>query len=307
MEFETDAKEAGLTLASVIRRHLPGTSWNDARRLVERGKLFINGERERDPARRLEPGLRIEIRRNAPVPKEEIPGEIIHETADYVVFEKPAGVSSVPVSPRDPHNAMDLIRRHWSQAGRKPTEDPLFVVHRIDKETSGNLVFAKTKNAELELASQFRAHAVGRTYMCIAHGVVNSDRIESRLVPNRGDGLKGSARRPGQGQRAVTLVRPIKQYRLATLCEVRLETGKTHQIRIHLAERGHPLVGEQVYIRDFLAAGGKLLPANRLFLHAATLEFTDPPTGNSVRFESPLPEEFSMFMLRVLSANGNDR
>ena len=121
-------------------------------------------------------------------------------------------------------------------------------------------------------------------------------RIESALVADRGDGLRGSARRPGEGKRAVTHVtaKQLLAGGRATLCEVRLETGKTHQIRIHLAERGHPLVGERVYIRDFeRRAGGTPLPSPRLLLHAATLGFAHPITGARLAFSSEPPPDFT--------------
>ena len=127
-------------------------------------------------------------------------------------------------------------------------------MHRIDRATSGLLAFAKTKRAEVGLAAQLRAHTMERMYICVAHGVVTPRRIESNLVADRGDGLRGSTTRSDQGKRAITHVAVRAALRGATLCEVRLETGKTHQIRIHLAESGHPLVGEPVYIRDYQRA-----------------------------------------------------
>jgi 23S rRNA pseudouridine1911/1915/1917 synthase len=168
------------------------------------------------------------------------------------------------------------------------------VVHRIDKETSGLIAFAKTKLAERELQTLFRAHEVERTYLCVAHGAVPDRRIESMLVTDRGDGLRGSTRRPRQGKRAVTHVHAVEQLARATLCEVRLETGKTHQIRIHLAEIGHPLVGEKVYIRDYKRQGQEPLPSSRLLLHAATLGFLHPVSQRLVRLESPLPDDFTV-------------
>ena len=136
---------------------------------------------------------------------------------------------------------------------------------------------------------QFRAHTVGRTYTCVAHGVVASGRIESRLVDDRGDGLRGSTRRAGQGKTAVTHVSVERRLAGATLCEVRLETGKTHQIRIHLAEAGHALVGETVYVRDHR---GPTIASPRLLLHAATLGFRHPTTGEPLSVTRPLPEDF---------------
>jgi 23S rRNA pseudouridine1911/1915/1917 synthase len=177
--------------------------------------------------------------------------------------------------------------------GKPATSVPLHVVHRIDRATSGLLMFAKTKRAELGLAAQLRTHAMERQYVCVAHGTVASRRIESYLVADRGDGLRGSSTRTEQGKRAVTHVVAREALRGATLCEVRLETGKTHQIRIHLAEAGHPLVGEEVYIRDYENAGRRVLPSPRLMLHAATLGFVHPVTGERIALAAPWPADFS--------------
>src|SRR5690606_21941674 len=121
-------------------------------------------------------------------------------------------------------------------------------------------------------------------------------RIESNLVVDRGDGLRGSTSDPTRGKRAVTHVSVREPLRHATLCEVRLETGKTHQIRIHLAESGHPLVGEPVYIRDYR---GSILTSGRLLLHAATLGFEHPITGERVSLSSPLPPDFTAVIERL--------
>jgi 23S rRNA pseudouridine1911/1915/1917 synthase len=205
-------------------------------------------------------------------------------------------VSSVPYDERETGTAMDLVRGAWRRMGKPATSVPLHVVHRIDRATSGLLAFAKTKRAELGLAAQFRAHTIAREYVCVAHGVVKAGRIESFLVTDRGDGLRGSTTRPGQGKRAVTHVAVKRALRGATLCAVTLETGKTHQIRIHLAESGHPLVGEPVYIRDYT---GPVVTAPRLMLHAATLGFDHPITGARVELASPLPADFTAVVDRL--------
>jgi len=172
-------------------------------------------------------------------------------------------------------------------------------VHRIDKETSGLLAFAKSGRAERELKELFAAHDIERTYLCVAHGRLSSRSIESMLVDDRGDGLRGSTRRPGTGKRALTHVGVLETLPKATLCEVRLETGRTHQIRIHLSEAGHPVVGERVYVRDFSGGDYELLASSRLLLHAATLGFVHPVTRASVRLSSPLPEDFLAELARL--------
>jgi 23S rRNA pseudouridine1911/1915/1917 synthase len=164
-------------------------------------------------------------------------------------------------------------------------------------------MFAKSKRGELGLAAQLRDHTCERMYICVAHGEVRTQTIESRLVVDRGDGLRGSTSHANQGKRAVTHVRAVQRLRDATVCEVRLETGKTHQIRIHLAEAGHPLVGEEVYLRDFTAAGGRMIAAPRLMLHAAMLGFVHPVTGEPLRFERPPPDEMRAWIAaRVTSS-----
>jgi 23S rRNA pseudouridine1911/1915/1917 synthase len=210
-----------------------------------------------------------------------------------VVAEKPPGVSSVPYERGERETLMDAVRGEWKRRGLPAAARVLHVVHRLDKDSSGLLVYARTRSSERALQMQFRRREVSRVYLCLAHGRVESGTIESRLVKNRGDGLRGSAREGrGEGKLAVTQVRALQQFGLASLCEVRLETGRTHQIRIHLAESGHPLVGERVYIRDFRAAGGRPIRSPRLMLHAASLAFDHPVENRRVSIESPRTAEF---------------
>jgi len=290
---------AGTTLAAFVKARA-GVPWSVAKRQIAAGKVFVDGARVTAIDHRLAAGQRVELRASAPRPHDPArEGVLAYDDAHVVVIDKPTGVSSVPYEDRERGTAMDLIRGAWRRMGRPATEVPLHVVHRIDRATSGLLVFAKSKRAEIGLAAQLRAHAMERTYLCVAHGQVASRRIESSLVPDRGDGLRGSTTRAGQGKRAVTHVTAREALRGATLCEVRLETGKTHQIRIHLAEAGHPLVGEQVYIRDHEGAGRRVIEAPRLMLHAATLGFEHPVTGEHVALAAPPPPDFTAVVDRL--------
>lgn len=283
----------GVALAAFVKARA-GVAWSVAKRHVTTGKVFVDGERVTEVDHRLAAGQRVEVRANAPRPRDPMrEGELVFDDAHVVVIDKPAGVSSVPYEDRETGTAMDLVRGAWRRMGKPATAVPLHVVHRIDRATSGLLMFAKTKRAELGLAAQLRAHTMERLYVCVAHGAVTSRRIESQLVADRGDGLRGSTTRAGQGKRAITHVEAREALRGATVCEVRLETGKTHQIRIHLAEAGHPLVGEEVYIRDYENAGRRVIAAPRMMLHAATLGFEHPVTGERVALSSPWPEDFA--------------
>jgi len=295
------AEVTGTTLAALVKQQL-GVPWSIAKRHVTSGRVFVDGARVTEIDYRLAAGQQVELRTGAPRPADPArEGVLVYDDAHVVVIDKPAGVSSVPYEPRETGTAMDLIRGAWRRVGRGANEVPLHVVHRIDRATSGLLMFAKSKRAEVGLAAQLRVHAMERQYICVAHGTMTSRTIESYLVADRGDRLRGSSSRPGQGKRAVTHVEVPDDgaLRHATLCRVRLETGKTHQIRIHFAEAGHPLVGETVYIRDFEAAGGRLLTSARLLLHAATLGFEHPVTGERISLSSPLPPDFVRVVERL--------
>lgn len=305
-----EAVDAGGTLAAALRRHLPGRSWADVKRLCATGKVSLDGTRSTDPALRVEAGQEIVLRMGAPRPRPSPAGfRIAFEDGHVIAIEKPSGISSVPYERKETGTAMDLIRASWRRSGKRATATPLYVVHRIDKDTSGLLCFAKTRLAERALHRVFQEHAATRAYLAVAEGRVEPARIESRIVPDRGDGIRGSLRGreartdDGRGQRAVTHVEPLRALHKVTLCRVTLETGRTHQIRIHLSERGHPLLGETVYIRDLLRAGRTPLAAPRLMLHAGLLGFPHPVTGAPVQLRAAPPEDF----LAVYESFGGDR
>ncbi|HKE19234.1 MAG TPA: RluA family pseudouridine synthase [Kofleriaceae bacterium] len=296
-----DEAAAGSALAGFLRGALV-RPWSEVRRLIATGKVFVDGRRAQDAGQRLSAGQRVELRMAAPRPRDGRPEvRIVHEDAQVVVIDKPPGVSTVPYEPREQGTAMDLLRDAWRRQGRAATTIALHVVHRIDKDTSGLVVFAKSKRAEIALAAQFRAHTAARQYLCLARGDVRFRRVESFLVRDRGDGLRGSSP-AGRGKRAVTHVEVVTRFAVATLCRVRLETGRTHQIRIHFAERGHPIAGETVYIRDLAAAGIAPLAAGRLMLHAELLGFAHPTTGAQLSFDSSSPDFAPDAIERVVQA-----
>jgi 23S rRNA pseudouridine1911/1915/1917 synthase len=159
------------------------------------------------------------------------------------------------------------------------------------------MVFTRTAHAKRVLAERFREHDMDRTYRAIVHGQVAATRVETMLREDRGDGLRGSYghfRRakgapPADAKRAVTHFAPVAALKGATCVECTLETGRQHQIRIHLSELGHPVVGERVYIRDY---EGPRIAAPRTMLHARSLGFAHPRSGRSVVFEREPPEDF---------------
>lgn len=286
------------TVAARLRKET-GESWKTVKRWIARGKVFVDGEVVIDPGFRPSAEQAIQVRQNAKTPERSpFSVRIVFQDAHLVVIDKPSGVSSVPYHNHERDTAMDLIRAAWRARG-EAASGPLFVVHRIDKDTSGLLMFARSKRGELGLARQLREHTMHRRYTCVANGRVRPGRMESYLVRNRGDGLRGSNRHDQKGKRAITHVEVIRELSRATVCAVRLETGRTHQIRIHLSEAGHPLVGERVYSRDWELAQKPLLPSTRLLLHAQTLGFQHPINGQQMHFEAPLPVDFTDNLTRI--------
>ena len=286
------------TLAAVVRERT-GASWSRAKKLCGDGRVRVNGERCLDPAMRVAPDAIVAVDEHGPR-LERGPlsrSAIVFHDHDLVVVDKPPGMLAVADTPGNKDTLAEYARIVLQRMGGRGAEPGLGVVHRIDRDTSGLVVFARTADAKRRLAAQFRAHDIERIYHAIAHGAVPETAVETDLVLDRGDGLRGShghyrrARSdpPADAKRSVTRVRPIRALSGATLVECRLETGRQHQIRIHLSELGHPLVGERVYIRDY---PGPRIDAPRAMLHARTLGFTHPRSGAPMTFEREPPEDF---------------
>src|SRR5881396_2704401 len=286
------------TVAAIVREQT-GAAWSRARDLCSEGRVTVDGERCLDSALRVPPGAVVVVdERAAKLRPGALPeSAIAYFDRDVVVVDKPAGMLSVAYEPGDKDTLVDCTRALLRRMRGRGFDRGLGVVQRLDKDTSGVMVFARTAEAKRILASQFRAHDIERAYHAIAHGEVAAKRIETHLVMDRGDGLRGSYghfRRPSGGippeaKRSVTNIRPIERLAGATLVECRLETGRQHQIRIHLSELGHPLVGERVYIRDY---AGRKIEAMRPMLHARTLGFVHPRTAERILFQREPPEDF---------------
>lgn len=313
--FEVPADLADQTLAAILRRRLPDQSWTQVRKLIASRRVQIDGALCQDPARRLKEGDVLEIAAK-PYPVHRgatVEGLVIrYLDDDVVVVEKASGVNTVRhPTERDWNDKRrelsptleDLTQRAIAEQLGKPkhTLPRLRVVQRLDKDTSGLVVFARSIPAERSLGSQFHAHTVVRRYLAIVPGIVLPQKFASWLVRDRGDGRRGSGSE-GQGKMAVTYVDVLERLPHHTVLKCRLETGRTHQIRIHLAESGHPVCGEQVYNRK---AGGEAIPddseAPRLALHATELGFEHPTTKEHLRWEMELPLDLQGFVQRLRS------
>lgn len=284
-----------------VVRGLFGVSWGQARGWIASGKVCVGDVVVTDATSRVAAGAEIRFDERARKPRagQLSDEQIVHVDTHVIVVAKPAGISTIPYDESD-RDTLEARARAWLERRAKGRGGrvPLGVVHRIDKETSGLLVFTRTWQAKQSLASQFRHHTVHRRYLAVAHGDVHTGTLRSFLVENRGDGLRGSARGspPADAREAVTHVERLEGLKGATLVACRLETGRTHQIRIHLSEKGHPLLGERVYVRGWR---GTPVEAPRLMLHAAELGFIHPATEHEVSWTLPMPADMEGVLRRL--------
>jgi 23S rRNA pseudouridine1911/1915/1917 synthase len=326
--FRVLPRQVDLTISAALREWLPGKSWSEVRQILKSRRVTINGNLCVDDGRRLRLTDVVKLAAHSVAkPPDELDIRIVFLDKHVVVVEKPAGMTTTrhseeqDMSPRRRQlqpTLDELIPRVISKVeGKKGLKGPkgktpsnrgirqVRAVHRLDRDTSGLLVFARTPQAQESLEQQFRAHTTRRRYVAVARGVVESQTIESRLVRDRGDGRRGSTTLPNVGKRAVTHVTAIERLGDYTLIECRLETGRTHQIRIHLAENGHPLCGDKVYGQPlFRPSQPDLSGAPRLALCAVELGFVHPVTGETMHFENPPAKDFSDFVRGLRRAAG---
>ena len=275
-----------------------GLSNSRARTAVTTGKIFIGGERKMDPALFVAQSTTIELRPNAPDPARTEPMglRLVFRDEHLIVVDKPAGLLSAPLPEGDEESALHAAYK-LVRGGDRPRN-----VHRLDKETSGLLIFARTQETARLLRQMLDAHDVRRVYRCVVDGQPKppSGMISSMLLRDTGEGRRGSRQAtfrvrpinspdpgpaPGYGKLGVTRYETIATKDNRSALEVWLSTGRTHQIRIHMSELGCPVLGERVYAR----VGG----APRQALHAARLSFMHPITKAQLRFESPWPEDLA--------------
>jgi 23S rRNA pseudouridine1911/1915/1917 synthase len=309
--FTVAAQESGHTLAKVLRSRLGGPSWTDVRKLIAARRVKVGDSICSDSARRLkENEVVVLLEHPKPLPRVAHRDRLVirHLDEHVVVVEKPAGVNTVrhpaELEWSEKRRQLDptledlaqwaIARQLDSPARRLPG---LRIVHRLDKETSGLVAFARSALGERELGLQFRKHTVVRRYLAVVAGYLTPQTLKSRLVADRGDGRRGSTQLPNVGKEAITHIAVEERLPGYTLLSCRLETGRTHQIRIHLSEAGHPVCGDKVY---FKKPGGAAIEdrsnAPRLVLHATELGFEHPVSGIHLHWTMPLPGDLQKFV-----------
>jgi 23S rRNA pseudouridine1911/1915/1917 synthase len=287
--IEVPSEDAGRTLPAVLHDR-GGFTHKEARGLIDAGA--VRGVRAGEYAHRVAAGERYEVRvdpgrRYRPKPPVR-PGtgyKVIHEERDLLVVEKQPRLLSVPTPLRQEEDSLveRLLESERARGVRRPA---LYALHRLDWDTSGLLLFARSRRAYEALEAQFQTRTIERVYTAVATGRVEPDegRFESRLVEDPRTLKVRSTRRPGEGKVAITEYKVTERLPSATVLSVRLRTGRRNQIRVHLAEAGHPLVGDRSYGKATSLIG-------RTALHARTLRFIHPVTRKQVAFESTLPRD----------------
>lgn len=321
--------DAGARLDRFMALVWPDLSRSRCKALVEAGHVQLDGAPARDPSAKLRPGVRCALDVPAPVPAapepEAIPLAVLFEDAHLIVIDKPAGLAVHPAVGNWRGTLVHALLHHCAGAlsGVGGVERP-GVVHRLDKDTSGVMVAAKTDRAHRGLAAQFAAHSVERAYLALCRGAPaqRAGRIETKIARSAHDRQKQAvlALDAARGKIAVTnyVVRAAYGQApgasagtpLASRIECRLETGRTHQIRVHLAYIGCPLLGDPVYGkgRSLRLPGGEAdaggLGLDRQALHAALLGFEHPVSGARLRFEAPPPADMAALEARLAALKG---
>jgi len=284
---------AGLRLDQALARLLPGESRTRLARLIEEGHVRVDGEAAAS-RRKMRSGEAVEVAlaarpADAAFRPQAIALPILHEDADLLVIDKPAGLVVHPGSGNWEGTMLNALLHHAPATRALPRAG---IVHRLDKDTSGLLVVAKTEEAQADLVRQLQARTVKRTYLAIVRGrVAAPGRVDAPIGRHPVHRTKMAVVESGKA--AVTHYRVRERFERHTLLECDLETGRTHQIRVHLASIKHAVEGDPVYA----GRGAKLL--GRQALHAWKLAFRHPRSGQPVRFESPLPADMRELVERL--------
>ena len=296
--FTVDETAAGERLDKFLSTVCPDLTRSAAARVIEEGGVLLDGApgNKKD---KLRPGTRVELRLPEPKPMEvlpeHIPLDVVYEDDDVIVVNKPTGLVVHPAPGHPDGTLVNALLHHCgdSLSGIGGEKRP-GIVHRIDRDTSGLIIAAKNDAAHLALSAQLKDHSLSRTYECLVTGNMKQDSgtVDAPIGRSSADRKKMAV--VPTGRRAVTHWEVVARYPGVTHLRCRLETGRTHQIRVHMAYIGHPILGDTVY--------GAKKPVPGLTgqcLHAAGLRFVHPRTGEPVELHCPLPPEFTAMLQKL--------
>ncbi len=293
-----------------LTHHVQNATRNKVQRAIEEGTVLVNGKKPRS-SHQVSPGETIQITLPKPPPQkavaEPIPLEIVYEDSELLVVNKPAGMVTHPAHGNYSGTLVNAMLYHCNHLSTLNDATRPGIVHRLDKDTSGIMVVAKTDFAHAELAKQFSARTTGREYVAIVWGTFEHQKgiIEAELGRSKSDRKKMAVVR--EGKQAVTEYSVLEQFEYLSLVRLKLRTGRTHQIRVHLAHIHHPVFGDPTYSGRHIVAGpgsprqkaevqALLKRIDRQALHAKTLEFIHPKSHKKVFFDSELPGDMGSIL-----------
>lgn len=297
--MRTPGRPVSIRLDQRLRRDQPTLSWAKARAAIERGQVTVNGAAERDPGAMVRDGASVEFDVNRKTTR---PARSrftrLYEDEHILVLDKPAGLLTIPPEtpgPGDDDTVLERVREYMAR--RRDDEGYVGTLHRLDRDTSGALAMALTREAHEKGRELFGTHAFERSYVALVRGVPDPD-VGTIDVPIATAYVHGRRRVAGRGEPSLpALTHYVVRHAYgghAALLELTLETGRQHQIRVHLAHIGHPVLGDRVYGTAETAEA-----APRQMLHARTLAFPHPITGARIAVDAPVPEDFTRMRARL--------
>lgn len=309
--FQSQSEDSGKRLDAFLADKIEGWSRSRLQRLIDDGDVLVNRQKSKS-SYKLRAGDEIEVELTElpaeTFEPENIPLNIVFEDEFLAVINKPAGMVVHPGAGVSSGTLANAIAWHFkfqisnfkSEAEGIPNR--IGIVHRLDKDTSGLIVVAKTEDIHEKLSEQFRNREVFKSYAALVHGEIwdGSGKIDAPVAREKHNRTKMGIR--AHGRNALSLWKVRKRFEKFTLLEVEIKTGRTHQIRVHLASINHPVVGDETYNagRDKTVSDLEIRQAianlNRFFLHAEKLGFTHPQTGEFLKFTAPLPDELTEFL-----------
>src|SRR5947207_11616921 len=293
LKIELKPDEAGKRLDLVLHQRFPQYSRARLQDWIKDGRVRVNGEARR-ASYLVRSGEAVDVEPAGPAPlhaaPEEIPLTVLYEDPDLVAIDKPAGMVVHAGAGVHSGTLVNALLHRFGSLSRAAGELRPGIVHRLDRYTSGVLLVAKNDAAHQRLAEQFASRKVEKTYLALVHGNIKQERerIEKPITRDPKQRVRMTARL-ASGRAAWSEYRVLRRFEGFTLLEVRIGTGRTHQIRVHLASIGHPVVGDRLYGAPAAATG-------RFFLHAASIRFEQPSTGEPVEVSAPLPPELEAWI-----------
>lgn len=313
---------AGQRVDAWLVTQLEGVSRSRVQLLLSENKVLIGG-RPAKPSQKLRGGETVEITGEAAPPPlraiaEDIPLEIVYEDDDLSVINKPAGMmvhagSGATEDARNRGTLVNALLHHYRQLSSAGGDLRPGIVHRLDKQTSGLIIIARNDAAHLKLAEMFSRRQMRKTYIALVHGALKQDAgtINTAISRDAVRRTRMTTRRASGGRMAISHYEAVRRieskYGAFTLVRVRIETGRTHQIRVHMASIGHPVVGDTLYgapaqlavVTKNKRAPSETMSLERNFLHAAELAFAHPRSGKMLELRAPLPAELEEFLSRL--------